>query len=376
MTELAAGSQIDSDTLSLIYDWFQFRRVCDNERFQTYFNRQLIRAQRQYLLLLRNDMTTWDPMVQDYIERLTEDVSESTHNASNTGSDSLKRTGDITHKTTGTDTVKTDGTSGNTKTLDITDTDGGTVSDSGADTVAVDALRTDDLTHTRNTTDTRTDNLSSTVNSDGMANEISDQISLEGQTPDSSTYGVGSAIGLTPPEEGMPVVQHDIGAPEKLNWMYTGAQREGVTRGDRVTRDNSTTQNTGDVTTVGTGDTKDTGTVADESTTRTQYGKTVTTENTTKQDGTVTDSGTRNDTTTTNYGRVLTDTQSTEDIRTTQGSQEGTDSSKSTHKERHSGRREAPPELLRRAQEYIVSSNSFKWLQQQLEPCFFQLYDW
>lgn len=376
MTELAAGSQIDSDTLAQIYDWFQFRQVCDNERFATYFNRQLIRAQRQYILLLRNDMTTWDPMAQDYIERLVEDVSESTHNSTNTGSDNLTRTGDVTHKTTGADTVELAGTQGNTKTLDLNTTEGGTVSDSGADSVAVDALRTDDLTHTRNTTDTRTDDLTTVVNNDGMANEISDRVSLEGQTPDSSTYGTGSSISLATPEEGMPAVQHDIGAPAKLNWTYTGAQRENVSVGDRVTRENSNTQNTGNVTTVGTGDTKDTGTVADESTTRTEYGKTVTTDNTLKQGGTVTDSGTRNDTTTTNYGRVLTDTQSTEDIRTTQGSQEGTDSSKSTHKERHSGRREAPPELLRRAQEYIVSSNAFKWLQQQLEPCFFQLYDW
>lgn len=375
MTELAAGTQIPAETLDEIYAWYQFRRVCDNQKFPAFFNRQLKLAERQYLLLLRNDMTTWDPMVTEYMERQIASDETGKSSSQNNGTQSTNRSGDITHKTTGEDIVNSEGTSGNTRTLatDI-DTHGG-YTQSGQDTVKIDSTRTDNLTHERDTTDTRTDNTTSTQNGSGMENEISDNKHLEGATPDSKTYGTGSTIGLKSPVETYPEVSHEIGAPDKLDWKYTGAQSEDVHTGDRVSRDTSETKNTGTVTNKATGSTTDTGTVSTDGEQTTTYGRGQTDNSHTSNTGTIGDKGESSGKTTTQYGRVLTDTHSTTDSTTTAGTQTGNTERNLTQRERYSGRHSAPPELLQKAQAYILGSNSLKWLLSNLETCFYQIYE-
>lgn len=71
MAEMAAGTQIDSATLDLLFDFYQYRYVCDNVRFPVYFRRELQKLQWQYNNLLRLESVEWDPTVSDYLERWT-----------------------------------------------------------------------------------------------------------------------------------------------------------------------------------------------------------------------------------------------------------------------------------------------------------------
>lgn len=69
MSDLCSGTNIDSATQAELYAWFQFRKVCDNDRFPVYFNRQLALYEDQYLALVRAQSVEWDPMVTEYMER-------------------------------------------------------------------------------------------------------------------------------------------------------------------------------------------------------------------------------------------------------------------------------------------------------------------
>lgn len=368
------GTEIPAATLDAIYDWYQYRQVCDNDRFGAYFNRQLRLIERQYMLYLRNDMTTWDPMVVDYMERQIMTDETGTSNLTTTGKTDATKTGDVTHKSSGHDVVDTSGTSDNTRTLNTNATTDGTARQGGTDKVTSNDTRTDDLIHTRNTTDTRSDDTTRTTSSDGMTNDITDNKQLQGATPDSAMYGTGSTIGLLAPD-GMPLVQHDTGAPGKLNWTYVSGQSEAIQSADRVTRDKSQETNTGTVTSTGTGDTTDTGTVTTEGSQDTTYGKTETDHSTVAQTGTIGDEGTTSGKQTTQYGRTLTDTHQLTDTTESTGTQAGGSTKTLNHKERYTGRHETPTELLRKAQQYIIGSNSLKWLLSNLETCFFQIYE-
>lgn len=63
---------IDEATQSLLYDWFQFRTVCDDEKFPVFYRRKLMRCEAQYRQLLRLEHSDFDPLVASYHERLTE----------------------------------------------------------------------------------------------------------------------------------------------------------------------------------------------------------------------------------------------------------------------------------------------------------------
>lgn len=340
-----------------------------------YFNRQLRLLERQYLLYLRNDMTTWDPMVVEYMERQLLVDEKSTSTNSREGDSTTTRRGTTSHESSGTDVVDTTGNSGNTRTLDTQRTTNGTTSLSGTDRVERDSTRTDNLTHTRDLTDTRTDDTTTTGSESEMKSDVSDTKHLEGATPDSSTYGTGSTIGIAPPEVGMPEISHEVGAPGKLNWTYTGGQAEDVAVADSVTRSSTETKNTGTVSSVSSGNTSDSGTVDTVESASTTYGRKETDQSSVDESGTISDQGTRTDKQTTKYGRVLTDTNDMTDSQATSGTETGESSRDTTHKERYTGRHESPTELLRKAQAYIIGSNSLKWLLDNLETCFLQVWE-
>lgn len=64
--------EIDDPTQEAIISWFYDRRVCDNEKFERFFNRELLLRYPQYVQLLRIDPTVsgFDWLVTDYTERL------------------------------------------------------------------------------------------------------------------------------------------------------------------------------------------------------------------------------------------------------------------------------------------------------------------
>lgn len=91
---------LDEATKATIFDWFQYREVCDDDKFNTFFNRTLVRDLPQYEQLLRIEpgVAEYDWLVEEYLE------SQRTH----TGSNSDTLSGNVTTDRSG--TVTTEGT--------------------------------------------------------------------------------------------------------------------------------------------------------------------------------------------------------------------------------------------------------------------------
>lgn len=89
-------TDIDEATQSLLYDWFQYRTVCDDEKFLVFYRRKLMRCEAQYRQLLRLEHSDFDPLVASYHERRTQ--------TTNSGSSSMSSETDTTGSNTDTET--------------------------------------------------------------------------------------------------------------------------------------------------------------------------------------------------------------------------------------------------------------------------------
>lgn len=307
---LFEGLDIPQTVQDNLLEWFFDRQVCDNEKFVRYFRREIAMLQHQFNEYLRVETCEFDPMVGQYLERelrdkrLSEGVGETTSEGTNKAQNHGGATTTTTHgmTTTTTNNLNDTVTSNNTQTNDLMQRATGEATHGG--TVKVDGGSTDDSS------------------------------SLDGNTPDSATYG--SAEG---------------GVMPALNWEYTSGQQQSHSEGtnNSLTTNNltdttdTTTKNTGTVTTTGGGSTKHEGTV------------------------TVGNTGTDNVTVENNGG---TDTTTNNQQNTTTK-----DSSEGLTRERTTGRGEAPQDMLNRARNYILKTNAFAWFVDKLDKCFFQVYD-
>lgn len=199
-TTLFQGTEIDSATQSNLLDWYQFRNVCDDERFGVYFNRRLKAIGWQYNQYLRIESVKFDPMVSNYLERLinTASTANGKQTVSGTGKQISEGSSSSTsnNKVTGTGNSKTDasGSNINTQTTDNTET--------------------------------------------GTQSSETDQQQLNGITPDSSVYPAA-------------------GFPANLQWQYASGQSEskGSSLGETSNKVNGTVKNDGSNTSVSETDT-------------------------------------------------------------------------------------------------------------------------
>lgn len=99
LTQVYADTTIDEATQSLLYDWFQFRTVCDDEKFPIFYRRKLMRVERQYQQLIRLELSDFDPLVASYHERLTQTQDNSTSVLSSETSTSKSGSDVLTHNT-------------------------------------------------------------------------------------------------------------------------------------------------------------------------------------------------------------------------------------------------------------------------------------
>lgn len=101
---------IDEATQTAIVNWFQFRKVSDNDKFVAYFQRLLKANEEQYINYMRIQTVQFDPLVTQYIERLlNRDGSSSEKDKDttvNTGNDTVNTSG--TAKTNNSDNSVTD----------------------------------------------------------------------------------------------------------------------------------------------------------------------------------------------------------------------------------------------------------------------------
>ena len=66
--------KVDDATRKLVYDWFQYRKVCDNEKFPLFFNRRISHEYDRYQQLLRIEpgVSKYDWLVSEYKEMKSE----------------------------------------------------------------------------------------------------------------------------------------------------------------------------------------------------------------------------------------------------------------------------------------------------------------
>ena len=208
---------VDQATQATILDWFQYREVCDDEKFPTFFERTLRMSMRKYNQLLRIEpgqllefedgvtrTVNYDWLIQNYREKLN-------HNVSNT--DSAETT-----------------TSSNTVSHTINETDSKNTHMTG----------TDETDRDLSNSNTRTDNTTSETESSGTSSgtESADAKSLAKAAPQSASYVNGAS-----------------GFPTTLDWTYPGQQSENKSDGTSsgTTHDETETHNTGTVSNSGSG---------------------------------------------------------------------------------------------------------------------------
>lgn len=103
-------TKIDEATQTAIVNWFQFRKVSDNDKFVAYFQRLLKANEEQYINYMRIQTIQFDPLVTQYMERLLNrdgvNSEKDKDTTVNTGNDTINTSG--TAKTNNSDNSVTD----------------------------------------------------------------------------------------------------------------------------------------------------------------------------------------------------------------------------------------------------------------------------
>jgi hypothetical protein len=302
---------IDEATISLIEDWFGFRILCDDDKFNVFYGRQLDLILPRYNKLVRLENTEFDALVNTYRER----------------------------QVTGT------GSEGETNTKEKTG--------SKTDEYEIDEskTRTANLTVTTDETRIRTPNLSSQE-----TKNLTDVSATQGETVTDGTVGVtehsdARAVNKQNPQS-ISYVNATAGEIPSLDWRYPSTQTQS---------DGDSTSQTDDDTTV----------TRDDTTTTTRTGTDTTLQtgtDTNDIDGTKTTTGTdKVDTTGTDTRNISTsDTEEGEKTKTT------SDLIREIWTGRDNL---TPQEALKAAMMYVRTSSAFAWLKDQLEVCFLSVYD-
>lgn len=193
ISTLFEGTTIDEATQQAVYNWFKFRKVCDNEKFQLFFNRLVSAHSEQYYSLVRVQSIKFDPLVTQYMERLIDRSATNSENEKRTSN----RSGNAnnTDSTTGGDTTATEGSASTTNTDNVNTTQKGTQK--------------------------------------GSQNGSSNDKSMSAQLPQSST---GAGAGL----------------PDALNWNYASQQDESKNTNKQNTNNETTGNSTSNGTSKGT----------------------------------------------------------------------------------------------------------------------------
>lgn len=338
---------ITNITKELIEEWFGLRTVCHDEHFARYFRRKLNSTALRYAQLSRIELSAFDPLVANYVER------EILASNSKTSAGTLEKTGSGTSGGTVTNT--------STRTPDLTETIEGetsgqhSLSKGGSDTVEHDGTRSLTIggrdTVTREGTRGTEQGGSDITNATGSHTDEHKEMGK--QSPQSIAYA-GAIAGTLP----------------NLDWQYATAQ--GQSKDDHT----ETSQNT-----VQHGLTEDT-TEASEDVTA--YGKTESGsdgyEDTTTYGGTESGSQSGTDSKTIETTGTETTEGSTQSTGTHSDSVEeertGTETGEGQTREIMTGRSGlTPQEAFSKAVIYLRNSSAWDWLRGELEECFLSIYD-
>lgn len=338
-TVLKEKTELDEATIELLFDFFQFRELVDDDKFEAFFVRSIKMLTWQYNEMLRLESVKIDPMVSNYLERYVLSTGTDKNLVTNTNKNSSKSTGSSNGTNSSTSTP---GVTEETETITTPDT---TVTTSGTASGTASGETSGTTSGTSTKEDTKT---SKSIGSDTSSNER-----LQGVLPDSGTYGPNS---ITEPTN---VDQY--GFPNALNWTYSSGQGadRGFSTNQSSTDDKTTSKDTTSETE--TGETSSHTSSESESTVKTSGSNTINTTTTRRGSDKTTGENSSTDT--------------SETTSNSEGSTNGNSEYKHEDKVIHTGRQEAPQDMLMRAKNWFSNMNSFKWLRDELDSCFLGVYD-
>ena len=347
--EVTYPETVNELTQSLIYDWFQFRYVCDNERFNIYFNRSLNLAMRKYNQLLRIEpgqtymdgdtekVVTYDWLVERYheLQHTSQEIGETSEGSM--GDNSVSRTGA--------------GTGGKITTMsgvDVTDEEStkDRVSSSSSGSMSSDETSRgtqyeDDAHEGRDLAGTS----SQSSTSDKEDNRVNQNLSKV--SPQSISYSGTS------------------GFPTGFDWEYPSTQME-----DRVTDLSDSTDGTG----VSTTDTGDIDTSRDglSSESHISDGTTGSSSEAESRESGVRDVNLE----TSRLTDEVSDTsESSGEMGSSSDSKVGTSNRDTISREISLGRDTQIAEILQKAKDFILGTSAWDFLYNSISPCFLQVYD-
>ena len=311
------GLQVPEQVQLSIYDWFCFREVCDDDKFETFFIRRMLRDYSRFLELLRIEagQAQFDWLVENYKERMLNHEAEGSVNRQGTRSDELE-----TNRT-----INANGT--RTPNITIT-TQGETEGHSEGETT--------DTGTVRNVTNKEGQNSSTTnAGTSGSATSVQKNLPASSATADDLGVTVLDTPGSGSYNVVKPTINFATAEQQTLNQGYGSTEAQS----DTVEEDTSNeTRNLG-----GTSENSDTGSYSESRVT----------------------SGNE-----TNVTRT-TDTQEKTGSQTTTGTE--TNTTQYVDKEIYTGRDTEIPRLLNAAAQYIKDTSAFAWLVDDLDVCFYGL---
>ena len=204
---------VTNATKALIQEWFGMRNVCDDTKFSTMFRRKMNICALRYAQLSRIELSAFDPLVADYVERQT--IESSTRTAS----------GSSNH--TGSGSMEQDGTDSSTRTPNLTE--------------SVEGETTGTSSNTKGGSDITTDSGSTDTTHKEMSKQAPQSISYAGG-------GVGGALPTLDWQYATSQGQSEDNSKEsKTSTVQHGATESGTTGGTNE----QTTTHTGTEQTVG-----------------------------------------------------------------------------------------------------------------------------
>lgn len=239
---------VDDALKQTIYDWFQFRPVCDDDRFNVYFNRVLNRDIGRYneLLRIQPGISNYDWLVTKYQE------TQWTHE----GQNDITRSSELNGTVTG--NIRMNGTGH----IGMDETVKSTEGQSGRDTLTRDDTKRTTYAGTETTRHDTSDGSGT-----NLGNEYKKNFTKNGSIKNSESYGPNSKITETINKKGSEKSTHLSGANDgethtiTKNGTRTVTKLSGTGNGeqDTVSRNGSKTtaftatnkdQNSGGVTTT------------------------------------------------------------------------------------------------------------------------------
>lgn len=332
---------VDDPTKDLIFDFFQYREVCDNDKFNTFFNRTLNTAMRKYNQLLRiqpgqvigDIVVTYDWLVQEYKERqssMTKGVdhygytTDTNSRSSSTENGGDVVTTDIRHDTTDRLSSRMTGEEGQDSTSTVSEDERNLLDSSAREDVS--------------------NNTSSSVDTNShTGSDSSNDKSLGKNAPQSISYSGGGS-----------------GMPSNLDWQYPGEQSESKHSGSDSSDDDRAASTIQDGDVISSDTSAHTGT-------QSASGSSLTDKVNSRDESGVENTEFSGDGTTTVTDRSTVDVLESGEIRRDVNL---FDSEDALTRDQENGRSLDIATLLSNAKDFILGSSAWDFLYGQLDKCF------